>query len=142
MIYLEARHLLDHPNNTGDTPLHCAARAGHGAIVSHLIALAKGEEGKHERVKEVLMKLNGRRETALHDAVRFANEKLVDKLMSVHPLLARFPGDGTSALYLAISLGHDHIAELLRAKDMELSYSGPAGQNALHAASLHGGGMC
>jgi hypothetical protein len=77
----------------------------------------------------------------LHDAVRFADEKLVCELMSACPSLARFPGDGTSALYLAISLGHDRIVDLLHSKDPELSYSGPAGQNALHAASLHGRGM-
>ncbi|XP_037488416.1 ankyrin repeat-containing protein At5g02620-like [Triticum dicoccoides] len=138
LIYQEAKHLLDGPNNNGDTPLHCAARAGHGAVVSRLIALAGHEQGGDERAKDVLTRLNGRRETVLHDAVRIADEELVCELMSTCPLLARFPGDGTSALYLAISLGHDRIVDLLHSKDPELSYSGPAGQNALHAASLHG----
>ncbi|XBI97442.1 hypothetical protein VPH35_017813 [Triticum aestivum] len=137
LIYQEDKHLLHGLNKNGDTPLHCAARAGHREVLSSLIALAE-QEGGDERAKDVLTRLNGRRETVLHDAVRLADEKLVCELMSACPSLARFPGDGTSALYLAISLGHDRIVDLLHSEDPELSYSGPAGQNALHAASLHG----
>uniref|UniRef100_J3N6N3 PGG domain-containing protein n=2 Tax=Oryza brachyantha TaxID=4533 RepID=J3N6N3_ORYBR len=60
--------------------------------------------------------------------------------MSLHQRLARLPGgDGMSPLYLAVSLGHDSIAELLHQQgDEELSYAGPAGQTALHVAVLRG----
>jgi ankyrin repeat protein len=141
LIYQEAKHLLDSPNNKDDTPLHCAARAGHGEVLSRLIALAK-QEGGDERVEEVLTKSNKLGETVLHEAVRFGDKKLVSDLVSACRSLVRFPLEGTSALYLAISLGHESIVdELLNSKDPGPSYSGPAGQNALHAASLHGGGM-
>nr|AAX96744.1 hypothetical protein LOC_Os11g09270 [Oryza sativa Japonica Group]ABA91938.1 hypothetical protein LOC_Os11g09270 [Oryza sativa Japonica Group] len=146
-IYRSAMALLDRANARGDTPLHCAARAGNAAMVRCLLDMAMEEDeergGARFRVADVLEKQNGRRETALHDAVRLGDERLVGHLMAVHPRLARLPGgDGMSPLYQAISLGHDRIAELLHQQGGdELSYSGPAGQTALHAAVLRGAGM-
>ncbi|BAT13062.1 Os11g0198682 [Oryza sativa Japonica Group] len=143
-IYSHAARLLDRPNARGDTTLHCAARAGNAAMVRCLLDMAREEElaGSAGRVAEVMERQNGRRETALHDAVRLGDKQLVDHLISVHPRLARLPGgDGMSPLYLAVSLGHDHIAEALHQQGDELSYAGPAGQTALHAAVLRGAGM-
>mgnify|MGYP003702856257 CR=1 FL=1 len=142
-IYSHAARLLDRANARGDTPLHCAARAGNAAMVRCLLDMAREEElaGSAGRVAEVMERQNGRRETALHDAVRLGDKQLVDHLISVHPRLARLPGgDGMSPLYLAVSLGHDHIAEALHQQGDELSYAGPAGQTALHAAVLRGAG--
>nr|XP_015616722.2 ankyrin-2 [Oryza sativa Japonica Group] len=143
-IYSHAARLLDRPNARGDTTLHCAARAGNAAMVRCLLDMAREEElaGSAGRVAEVMERQNGRRETALHDAVRLGDKQLVDHLISVHPRLARLPGgDGMSPLYLAVSLGHDHIAEALHQQGDELSYAGPAGQTALHAAVLRGAEM-
>ncbi|XP_062197352.1 protein ACCELERATED CELL DEATH 6-like [Phragmites australis] len=138
---LHNKHPLDVVNDKGDTPLHCAARAGGIHMVSQLIDLARAEGGGDgdARVQAVLRKKNKRGETALHEALRLADVKMVkamvDRLMLADSELARH-GDGTSPLYLAVSLEHYDIAKQLHEKDKELSYSGPDGQNVLHAAVL------
>lgn len=136
IIYERAKHLLFAKNNKGDTPLHCAVRAGKSRMVSHLIALATSEDDhrKHKLLRDV----NGLQETALHDAVRIGDEKMVEKLMELDPELANYPKDqGVSPLYLAILLYKHRIAQTLhRQSNGNLSYSGPNGQNALHIAIL------
>ncbi|CAN6339010.1 unnamed protein product [Urochloa humidicola] len=137
VIHSKARHLLDAGNGEGDTPLHCAARAGRIEMVSQLIRLARAEAGG-KRVEAALRKQNKLSETVLHEAVRLADKEMVERLMSVDPQLARLPEvDGASPLYLAVSLRHYGIAEQLHNKDEGLSYCGPDGQNVLHAAVVH-----
>lgn len=137
VIYGRAKHLLFELNKNGDTPLHCAARAGNSQMVSRLIALARAEDNSGERLKELLRKENGLKETALHEAVRIGNNPIVKLLMTDDSELARFPKQGTSPLYLAISLEKYHITHSLHDKaEGNLSYSGPNGQNALHTAVL------
>ncbi|KAM3309896.1 hypothetical protein ACQJBY_030913 [Aegilops geniculata] len=147
MVYKKTRHLLYEPaaaGSDGDTPLHCAARSSNLRMLCHLILLV-GEEYGHRSAAHVLRKPNGRGETALHEAVRLGNMAIAERLMWVDPELAQYPaaGQGTSPLYLAVSLGDEKIARMLyhRASDNNLSYSGPDGQNALHAAVLHGTDM-
>jgi ankyrin repeat protein len=67
---------------------------------------------------------------------------MVEELMSADPELARVvAADGGSPLYLAVSLGRrDDIARLLHEHDRGLSYAGPDGNNALHAAVQKGKG--
>ena len=114
-------------------------------MVARLIALASGGEdgggGSGERFKEVVRKENGRKETALHDAVRHGNKPTVDLLMEADSELALFPKQGTSPLYLAVLLERLDIAKSLYVMSGgNLSYSGPNGQNVLHAAVLRGQG--
>ncbi|XP_048573071.1 ankyrin-1-like [Triticum urartu] len=146
LIHSKAKHLLGTGNNKGDTPLHCAAGAGRIKMLSHLIHLAIADGGGDAKVKAVLRKQNNKGETALHEVLRLSDKKMVrgmvEKLMEVDAELARLPiANGTSPLYLAVSLGHDDIAELLYSKDKALSYSGPDGQNVLHVAVLRSQGM-
>ncbi|KAM0912363.1 hypothetical protein ACQ4PT_012840 [Festuca glaucescens] len=141
VVYGKASHLLDECNPKGDTPFHFAARAGMVKMLSQLIGLARAEGGGGDRVKEVLRKPIKQGETALREALRFADtvrvEAMVSRLMAADAELARVPpADGTSPLYLAVLLGYDDIAERLHQQDKGLSYSGPNGQNALHAAVL------
>jgi ankyrin repeat protein len=118
-------------NKKGDTPLHCAARAGRCQMVSCLIDLAGSN-----RVHELLRKENVLKETALHDAVRIGNKHIVETLLKADPELANYPRQGTSPLYLAILLERDVLARTLHNKSNgNLSYNGPHGQNALHAAT-------
>ncbi|PNT66115.1 ankyrin repeat-containing protein At5g02620 [Brachypodium distachyon] len=142
-IHGKSSHLLFARNKKGDTPLHCAARAGRGRMVTHLLALAtpaRAENGHNDggkKVKEFLRMQNKRGETALHEAVRLGDKDMVDRLMAEDPELARVPpADGASPLYLAVSLGHDDIARQLHEKDNALSFCGPDGRTALHAAVL------
>ncbi|XP_062193518.1 protein ACCELERATED CELL DEATH 6-like [Phragmites australis] len=138
LVYGKDKTFLSKPNYKGDTPLHCAARAGKSQMVSHLIDLAGREQGGHKTVEDLLRKENASKETALHEAVRIGNNRLVELLLSDDSKLATFPKEGISPLYLAILLEKDAIAQILhdQSEDNILSYSGPSGQNALHAAVL------
>ncbi|CAO2149170.1 unnamed protein product [Urochloa humidicola] len=142
VILGKAKHLQCARNAVGDTPLHCAARAGSIKMVSHLIDLARRDDDDEgsasgSGMRLALRKENKRGETALHEAVRRGDEKMVRVLMSADAELARFPrASGASPLYLAVWLEHDGIAEQLYQVDNQLSYSGPDGQNALHVAVL------
>jgi hypothetical protein len=142
VICRRARRLLAAPNGDGDTPLHCATRAGNKGMVARLIELAaEGDEehggGGREKVRDLLRMQNARGETALHEAVRFGDRDMVQLLVNKDKELARVVAkDGTSPLYLACSLSHHRIAAKLHDADDELSYSGPNRQNALHAAAL------
>ncbi|KAM0862230.1 hypothetical protein ACQ4PT_045396 [Festuca glaucescens] len=132
------KDLLFAVNRKGDTPMHWAARAGKSQTVSHLIELA----GRCNRVHELLRKENGLKETALHDAVRIGKNNIVKSLLEADPELANYPKKGTSPLYLAISLRRYNVAWTLHdMSDGNLSYHGPQGQNALHAAVLRGRGI-
>ncbi|CAL4900471.1 unnamed protein product [Urochloa decumbens] len=144
VIYDNARHLLGAADRRGSTPLHRAARAGNTAMLSLLIDLvtAGAEEGgdgggdNRERVEALLRVRNGIGETVLHEAIRAADKRAVEVLMTADPGLAGVPDNGTSPLYLAISLCRHDIARELHQRNHQLSYSGPEGQNALHAAVL------
>ncbi|CAO2142606.1 unnamed protein product [Urochloa humidicola] len=126
IIHKEARRLLFEPNKNGDTPLHSAAGAGKSNMVACLIDLALKEEGGENRVKELLRKGNNHKETALHQAVRTGNKRIVDLLMEKDSELAKFPEDGgASPLYLAIVLKQHSIVDTLISKGHgELSFSG------------------
>ncbi|KAL5201519.1 hypothetical protein ABZP36_035873 [Zizania latifolia] len=119
IIYRKDNHLLFKSNNKGDTPLHCAARAGNSEMVFHLIDLAIDfgtHEGDTEKsLKGLLRKENKSKETALHEAVRFGDNRIVELLMTYDSKLATFPEQGTSPLYLSILLGNDIIAKTLYA---------------------------
>ncbi|XP_062193522.1 protein ACCELERATED CELL DEATH 6-like [Phragmites australis] len=143
LIHGMDKRFLFEPNKKGDTPLHCAARAGKSQMISHLIGLARREQGGDKIVQDLLRKENKSNETALHEAVRIGNIDLVELLLLADSKLAMFPKEGMSPLYLAILLEKDAIARILHdmSEDNDLSYSGPCGQNALHAAVLRQTGM-
>ncbi|KAF0915685.1 hypothetical protein E2562_037826 [Oryza meyeriana var. granulata] len=144
VIHDRAKHLLFQPNNNGDTPLHCAARAGNPQMVSQLVDLATelhvNEANGVKAVKDLLRKENNSKETVLHEAVRIGDNLMVKLLLTYDSELARFPREGTSPLYLAIFLEKNVIAQTLydMSEKNTLSYAGPNGQNALHAAVLRG----
>ncbi|KAM3399970.1 hypothetical protein ACQJBY_005073 [Aegilops geniculata] len=134
VIHGKAHRLLLARNRHGDTPLHCAARAGNRHMVSCLIELAAGDGMARAMVG--VRNEDGR--TALHEVIGSDDMQMVQALMAHDKELARVDAsDGTSPLFLAISLGHHRIARWLHQFDKELSYSGNHGQNALHAAVLH-----
>lgn len=138
LIHGKDKGLLSRQNYKGDTPLHCAARAGKSQMVSHLIVLATGDN----MVEDLVRQENNSNETVLHVAIRNGDHGLVQDLLAADPKLACFPQQGTSPLYLAILLEHETIAQTLyeKSENNVLSYSGPNGQNALHAAVLRGRG--
>lgn len=145
-IYHSNNALLVARNNKGDTPLHCAAGAGSAGMISCLIALKTAEAaGDMTAVKEFLWMRNDCGETALHQAVRAASKACIDELLLVDPSLVttvtREGQGGASPFYLAFSLGQVDIARhLFDESNGQLSYSGPDGQNVLHAAVSRGQG--
>ncbi|XP_044417166.1 ankyrin repeat-containing protein At5g02620 isoform X2 [Triticum aestivum] len=133
LVYSKAHSLLFVQNNEGDTPLHCAARAWNIPMMSLLIDLANGQGINN--AKGLLETQNKLKETALHEAVRFGSNDMVNLLMARDPELATLPEEGTSPLYLAILLENGIIAKTLyELSGGVLSYSGPNGRNALHVA--------
>ncbi|XP_020199995.3 protein ACCELERATED CELL DEATH 6-like [Aegilops tauschii subsp. strangulata] len=137
MIYEKTQASFEQAGS--DTPLHYAARSRNFKMLFHFICLIGNEYGLG-RVAQVLRRLNGRSETALHGAIWQGDPYMAEFLMLVDPELAQYPppGQGTSPLYLAVSLGFTDIARMLHSRSGgKLSYSGPDGQNALHAAALH-----
>jgi ankyrin repeat protein len=106
-----------------------------------------GETALHHLIKRAAM-MHNRHAFKNTPASMSYNKNVVDayhtieSLMSVDPDLACIvTREGISPLYLAISLGEMEIARclILTAKEGDLSYySGPDGQNILHAAVLCG----
>jgi ankyrin repeat protein len=112
-------------------------------MVSQLVDLATEANGANV-VKDLLRKENNSKETVLHQAVCIGDNLMVKLLLTYDSELARFPREGTSPLYLAILLEKNVIAQTLydMSKRNILSYAGPNGQNALHAAVFRGKGTC
>jgi hypothetical protein len=92
IIHDRDRSLLFEKNHRGDTPLHCAARAGNIEMVSHLLDLAG--RGSADRKLELLRMENGRHETALHEAIRSAGGTA---LAGPKDRVALFGADGAPA---------------------------------------------
>jgi len=138
IIYAEAKHLLQEINKKGDTPVHCAARAGNRNMVSCLIEMAASENNGALR-HELLRKQNKIGDTALHSAIRSGNFQLIKMLLWEDPELACIPDVGTSPLYLAISSSELCLHCVLPLfQSHRFSASGPDGQNILHIAVFRG----
>uniref|UniRef100_A0A0E0EQ71 PGG domain-containing protein n=1 Tax=Oryza meridionalis TaxID=40149 RepID=A0A0E0EQ71_9ORYZ len=139
-----AMELLVTPNCNGDTPLHSAATAGNLAMARKLIELSKGVDGS----SAMLRRENKSGETALHGAIRFGSVRMVRGLLEEDPQLVCVPrcgGGGTSPLYLAVLLGHKQIVReihttIVAQAPNQISFCGPDGQTAMHAAVLRGEG--
>nr|TKW12526.1 hypothetical protein SEVIR_5G041100v2 [Setaria viridis] len=118
-LYLRFRDqgVLSRRNSALDTPLHCAARAGHVSAVAILAQVARdcGES-------TLLGWKNEAGDTALHLAARHG-----------HGAAVELNNAGVSALYLAvISRSEQAVRAIMTCRDV--SSAGPSSQNALHAA--------
>ncbi|WVZ82101.1 hypothetical protein U9M48_029403 [Paspalum notatum var. saurae] len=151
-VYYITRHLRDEAlaGSGGDTPFHHAARTGNLRMVYYLIKFLLDLEGAAHGVriralKKAVRRRNDRDETALHTAVGAGDNAIVELLMWAHPELGQMTCLDISPIYQAVSLGREDIAEAMRDISQNfataLSYSGPNGQNALHAAVLQKGDM-
>ncbi|URE15938.1 E1-E2 ATPase, partial [Musa troglodytarum] len=136
-LLLKQPYLMKLSNSKGDTPLHCAAAAGHVAIVE--LFVAHMVLSKNPVISELCGEpwmMNDAGNTALHEATRNGHLAVVEALMSAAPDLANVENNtGVSALYMAAERGSVEIAkELLNS--LTASDEGPRGQTALHAAVL------
>nr|TKW12528.1 hypothetical protein SEVIR_5G041100v2 [Setaria viridis] len=130
-LYLRFRDqgVLSRRNSALDTPLHCAARAGHVSAVAILAQVARdcGES-------TLLGWKNEAGDTALHLAARHGHGAAVEVLVSeAAESAAELNNAGVSALYLAvISRSEQAVRAIMTCRDV--SSAGPSSQNALHAA--------
>lgn len=140
--------LISSRNNLLDTPLICAARAGHVDVVNYLIKCASQlHEALYPQrvlqelpVNPILKAWNLGGATAMHEAVRNGHASVLQRLVSRDSrLLAVVNGQGVSPLYLAVASNRVDIVNILikgssnRVKSPS-SYAGPHRQTALHAA--------
>ncbi|URE19137.1 ANK [Musa troglodytarum] len=116
-LLLKQPYLMKLSNSKGDTPLHCAAAAGHVAIVE--LFVAHMVLSKNPVISELCGEpwmMNDAGNTALHEATRNGHLAVVEALMSAAPDLANVENNtGVSALYMAAErIGGDcqGIAEL------------------------------
>ncbi|XP_037441747.1 ankyrin-1-like [Triticum dicoccoides] len=131
------KSLLSFRNSALDTPLHCAARAGHDKVVSLLVQLAQdcGDEG-------TLWCKDEAGDTALHLAARLGHGAVVEAMASTSPDLASEVNDaGVSPLYLAVMSRSVRAVKAITTRCGDASAAGPSSQNALHAAVFQGSGM-
>ncbi|XP_062180976.1 ankyrin repeat-containing protein At5g02620-like [Phragmites australis] len=136
--------LIKSRNNLRNTPLICAARAGHVDVVSYLIEHDAAErEGACVGEDSMLRARNSEGGTAMHEAIRNGHDAVLQKLMSADGgLAAVVDGKGFSPLYFAAALGREDMVDILiRGSPPDgvkspAYYAGPDGQTALHAAVL------
>ena len=136
--------LLLQTNSRGETALHLAARQGHFDTVETLISKAKSSDQQPndlENTTTVLQKLirasNVEFETALHAAVRYNHEKVVELLVKEDPgyTYPRNKFDETP-LYLAAVRGYDGVTQVILDNCKLPTFGGPHGRTALHATAM------
>ncbi|KAL6870823.1 hypothetical protein ACP4OV_014671 [Aristida adscensionis] len=129
--FTETKGLLSRRNSALDTPLHCAARAGHAKAVAVLIQLAR-DSGESVGV---LGCKNDAGDTALHLAARRGRGAAVVALASAAPAAAaELNNASVSPLYLAVASGSVPAVRAIVTTCPGASPAGPGAQNALHAA--------
>nr|CAD1831067.1 unnamed protein product [Ananas comosus var. bracteatus] len=133
----ELPSLLRACNVAGETPLHCAARAGADRIVSLFISEARRCE------EEVLRAADREGKTALHASAEEGHAEAARVLMSADPGLAAIvDNNGVSPLYAAVLSKSPELVQVLIESHAdggdtpEEFYGGPNGQTALHAAAM------
>lgn len=144
--------LLRQPNKRGDTPLHVAARYGHGVLVKFLIEQAKADdrdgdvESGDKAVKEMLRSGNSVKDTALHEAARFGHVEVARVLVEEDcGFQYDANNDGETPVYIAAERKHREIVSLMLEKctTVPLATGGPCGRTVLHAAVImNSGGRC
>lgn len=136
-IFNSHMHFQFATNSRGDTPLHCAVRAGKNFMANFLIGSARKSNGRlhlHEMQNE-----HG--DTPLHVAARKGHSHIAFELMKADALLAEaINKHGESAVYLAAESEAVEIVRILL-KFPTCAFEGPNGQTALHAAVCRNYGM-
>ncbi|OEL30024.1 hypothetical protein BAE44_0008957 [Dichanthelium oligosanthes] len=131
--------LLSLPNSSLDTPLHCAARAGHADAIEAIVMLTT-DNVEEDMLRVVLNSKNKAGDTALHVSARHGHGAAVETVMKLAPELAsELNGADVSPLYLAVmSRSVRAVAAIIGCSDA--AAAGPNSQNALHAAVLQSSG--
>nr|BAD37865.1 ankyrin repeat protein-like [Oryza sativa Japonica Group]BAD37902.1 ankyrin repeat protein-like [Oryza sativa Japonica Group] len=138
MICTHDISLIKSRNNQLDTPLICAARAGHADVVDYLVRAASAMQ---EPERSVLRAWNSGGATAMHEAVRNGYAPVLQKLMSSDSGLAT-AGFTTPTLVFrahAFQTAKREMSESLRRWEPTLAEKVDIdGRTALHYAVLTG----
>uniref|UniRef100_I1QY95 Uncharacterized protein n=3 Tax=Oryza glaberrima TaxID=4538 RepID=I1QY95_ORYGL len=94
--FIRDNSLLFRRNSALDTPLHCAARAGHAGTVTILVNLTQDCE------ENILGCQNTAGDTALHLAARHGHGATVEALVAARAKATELNKAGVSPLYLAV----------------------------------------
>ncbi|XP_042513772.1 ankyrin repeat-containing protein At5g02620-like [Macadamia integrifolia] len=159
MDYRRSLSLLTQVNSRGDTALHVAARAGHASIAKFLIEKIlpwrsdqdieggnSSDPGNRARevAREKIRMRNKSNNTAVHEAIRRNDHKMVKSLIKADPDLwypifddADEEG-GESPLYLAAREGCVDIINQIFLICPSPAHGGPYGRTALHVAVIEG----
>lgn len=125
--------LLLEQNSRGDTALHAAARAGHFTLVRELINCSSKKGLKDQMMRKVNVEHN----TALHEAARNRDHKVVELLIGEEPKLAFVSNKaGASPLYVAAHEGClESVESILKVMESQQAcWGGPQDRTPLHAA--------
>ncbi|XP_017236932.1 ankyrin repeat-containing protein At5g02620-like isoform X1 [Daucus carota subsp. sativus] len=131
-------------NSRGETALHLAARQGHYDTVSVLIRMAKIFDKRPNNLgntttalQNLIRASNVEFETALHAAVRYNHQKVVELLVRKDPGFA-YPRNkfDETPLYLAAVRGYDDVTQVILDNCDSPTFGGPHGRTALHAAAM------
>ncbi|CAN6563482.1 unnamed protein product [Malus baccata var. baccata] len=142
--------LLWQQNESGDTALHIAARYGHAGIVRALIYATKtynpgdleqgcviSSEDDPSQKQKLIRKTNNKKDTALHEAVRFNYFAVVKILTKADTEFSYSTNDaGETPLYLAVERGYSACCDAILERCKNPTYKGPNGRTALHAAVI------
>ncbi|KAL5204799.1 hypothetical protein ABZP36_009670 [Zizania latifolia] len=120
--------LISRRNSALDTPLHCAARAGHAGAVTVLVDLAR------DCAENTLGCQNAAGDTALHLAARHGHGAAVEALVAAGASASELNKAGVSPLYLAVMSRSLPAVKAIVTTCGDASSVGPSSQNALHAA--------
>ncbi|XP_060182398.1 ankyrin repeat-containing protein ITN1-like [Lycium barbarum] len=91
-----------------------------------------------EACQELLRITNNDGDTALHKAVRYGHHNMVKLLVKEDADFFHPPNNaGKTPLYLALEGGDEDSARLILCNSKSLSYAGPCGTTALHAAAIY-----
>ncbi|XP_068344008.1 ankyrin repeat-containing protein At5g02620-like [Pyrus communis] len=142
--------LLWQQNESGDTALHIAARYGRADIVKALLlatqtyyqgdleqGCAISSEDALLQEQKLIKKTNKKKDTALHEAVRFNYFRVVGILIKADPEFSYSANDaGETPLYLAVERGCSACCVAILEGCKNPTYEGPNGRTALHAAVI------
>ncbi|XP_031103943.1 protein ACCELERATED CELL DEATH 6-like [Ipomoea triloba] len=138
--HASASSMLYSLNNKKETVLHCAAEKGDADIVSVLINAIKVYDEELESgvtVKEMIRMTDDVMDMALHKAARMGHLGVVKLLIQEDNEFGYPTNDaGETPIYLVAESHFLYCLKEIIEKCQNLTYVGPLGRNALHAAIL------